>query len=980
MLSITKINAAKNQGKKPANGAGYAHYLGAPTTRERGDFDDYARGGNNLHGPQPFWAGKGSALLGLDAIAEAEQVDRLARGFHPLTGAALVKGAGDGHVMGLDMTFSAPKDFSAVFAGADSFTRTALIECLQQSATTALSYAETAVVTRHGRGGLTKQVAEAAVAACYTHFSSRALDPQLHVHAFLFNLGKRRGCDEWSALEMRPQFERKLATGVLFRAELAFRLRALGFDAIPAGPYFAIRGIEDSQRSALSTRSRQIADYMRECGLLGFEGAAAREVAALNTRGTKAEPPLPELIERFETMARKLGITPQSIALMRAASPLTAEPFSIDRAELLKELMASQSCSTAHEALAAICAKAMGRWSAAECLKETDRFMSSEGVVRLGVAEGFAEVFTSKATQKMEARVSQLVGSGELERAHQISRKKVDLEFDRLESELEAAIGVKVSLEQQRQAALYVCAESGQHAFVEGWAGVGKTTMLKAAGRAYQSAGFSPIGCCQSAAAAQNLERETGIPSRTIASLMLALRQGRARLHERSILVLDEAGMVGSREFSALQEAILEAGGKLVCVGDPKQLQPIEGGGIFSSLMRQHGKAEISSVQRQRTDFEPILRFLDEHRDTRGALSAERLKALREAPEEARAAALESLCSTDPTLARAFERWRGRFDFEWMRQTVQQFAKGDALAALQALDAKDKLRIHSTQDEVCEALIAAWARDKTPLASKAIVAATRAEVARLNDMARAELIKRGRIDSSREILARIKRRDGETELRYFAPGDRLAFTLNDRGLGVANGVSGVIRDIENPHFYPTLVVELDEANERGETIIRAPVSFACFDHAYCATNHRSQGRTFDAAYVLANPSMCDREWTYVATSRSRFSTTVFVNAALLGLIDPESHQNAGLQPKSRAVAIEALAARMRRSGAKGTSLDYSVGPDILPAKGSLGAPTARGLLRPLSKDASHAVAAARAILARFGKLWRSAEPEKSAKR
>lgn len=173
MLSITKINAASNQ--TASKGKGYLHYLGGPTTRERGDFDDYARGSEEQLGPLPFWACKGLALLGLDAIAEAEHVERLARGFHPVTGEPLVKGAGDGHVMGLDMTFSAPKDFSAVFAGADAPTREALIEVLQQSAKTALDYAESAVVTRHGVGGRVKQIAEAAIAACYTHFASRAV-------------------------------------------------------------------------------------------------------------------------------------------------------------------------------------------------------------------------------------------------------------------------------------------------------------------------------------------------------------------------------------------------------------------------------------------------------------------------------------------------------------------------------------------------------------------------------------------------------------------------------------------------------------------------------------------------------------------------------------------------------------------------------------------------------------------------------------
>src|SRR5450830_1000410 len=181
MLSITKINAADNQSTGSADGKGYLHYLGGTTTRQRGDFDDYARGPDNLKGPTPFWACKGPALLGLDDIAEAQQVERLARGFLPVTGEPLVKGAGNGHVMGLDMTFSAPKDFSALFAGADASTRAALIECLQLSAKAGLAYAEGAVVTRHGHGGRIKQVAEAAIACCYSHFSSRAGDPHAHI-------------------------------------------------------------------------------------------------------------------------------------------------------------------------------------------------------------------------------------------------------------------------------------------------------------------------------------------------------------------------------------------------------------------------------------------------------------------------------------------------------------------------------------------------------------------------------------------------------------------------------------------------------------------------------------------------------------------------------------------------------------------------------------------------------------------------------
>lgn len=927
MLSIVKINSAANQATA-SGGKSYLHYLGEPTTRHQADFDDYARGKDANAGPAPFWACKGAALLGLDDIAEAEHVERLARGFHPVTGAPLVVGAGDGHVMGLDMTFSAPKDFSAVFAGADKTTRDALVECLQQSAKVALGYAETAAITRHGKAGRIKQVAQAAIASCYTHFASRALDPQLHVHAFMFNAGKRRDADEWSALEHRPQFERKLATGILFRAELAHRLKSLGFGVTPTGPYFAIDGVTEHQREALSTRSREIAERMRESGLMKADSPEARQIAALNSRSAKSEPPLPELLELFEAKAAALGITPESVAAMRAAPQPAALPFVLDHAALLEELVASQSCATSQEALALICEKAMGHWSAAQCLAELERFLAFEHVVALGRTEHLTEVFTSKATKDLEASISAKVHAGAADGRHSLPKRVVDGEFDRMEAELRSKLGVGVTLAQQRAAALHIASETGATAFVEGWAGTGKTTMLKALGAAYKASGFALVGCCQSAAASQNLSRETGIPSRTIASLMLSLREGRAHLHAKSIVVLDEAGMVGSREFAELQAQAMAAGAKLVCVGDPKQLQPIDAGGIFGSLMRKHGKAEISSIQRQRTDFEPLLKWLSGRGHGGAGIGEPLADALRELPEDARMTALEAICSKDEKLARAFAKWRARFDFEWMREAVEMFAKGDAVPALELLEAKGRLKLLRSQTEAYDALISAWAKDKTPLASKAIIAATRAEVADLNAMARAVLIERGLVDASREIEVEIKRRDESTDLRRFAPGDRIVFTMNDKALGVANGVSGLVKSLLKESLDPVLVVELDDPNERGERVVRVPASFAYFDFSYCLTNHKSQGRTHDSAYVLANPSMADREWTYVAASRSRFATTIYSNAALLGLVDPESHRAADSAPKRRAEAIAALASRMRRSRAKGTSLDYDEAPDI----------------------------------------------------
>ncbi|USX22887.1 relaxase domain-containing protein [Oxalobacteraceae bacterium OTU3REALA1] len=958
MLSITKINSASNQSKKTKDGSGYLHYLGGPTstTKQRGDFDDYARGRESQAGPLPFWTGLAADLLGLSGVAEAEQVERLAKGFHPLTGVPLVKGAGEDHVMGLDMTFSAPKDVSAIFAGGDAATRSLISGCVRDAARAALSYAEANAVTRHGKAGKIKRFAEGALAACYSHFASRAGEPQLHVHGFFFNVGKRLGVNEWSALEHRGQFERKMATGILFRVELASRIKALGFCIEANGPYFTITGIEQHQRDALSTRSKQIKDYLKECGASNLDGAAAKEIAALNTRSAKAEPPLPELLKSFETMAAAVGLTPASIAGMQSleAAPEPSVPFAVNHAELLDALTARQSCATRHDALTLICERAMGQWNAAECLAELERFMECGQVVRLGQTDQLADVFTSQATLDLEARINATVRAGSQSKDHHLSPEILDARFNELEAELQHKLGVPVSLKEQRTAATYIACETGSHAFIEGWAGAGKTTMLKAVGEAYTAAGFNVLGCSQSAAATQNLARETGIRSRTIASLLIALSKGKMTLGPKSILILDEAGMVGSREFGLLQQAVIDAGAKLVAVGDSKQLQPIDAGGIFKSLIERHGKAELSNIQRQKTDFAPLLDWLTK----RGDLSKVTAAALRSVPENVRLQALESLCATDEKLGRAFDRWRARFDFAWLREVVELFAVGQAKEALQILDERGRLKLISGHTATVDAIISDWAADRTAIERKTMIAGTRAEVAELNAKARALRIQNGLVLDDQELDVEIIHRDGTREIKRFAPGDRVVFTKNDKTLGVANGVAGTIRSIRQASFTSLFEIELDDANELGEKIVMMPLSFGHFDYAYCLTNHKSQGRTFDAAYTLVNPAMCDREWTYVAASRSRFSTTIYTNLGVLQSVDIEAHQPKEKQEGGRAAAIEILALRMSRSRAKGTSLDYETpykkAADVIANSTPITKRVAKKLMALLSRHATRA--------------------------
>ncbi|NPU11967.1 Ti-type conjugative transfer relaxase TraA [Bradyrhizobium sp. 83002] len=139
---------------------------------------------------------------------------------------------------------------------------------------------------------------------------------------------------------------------------------------------------------------------------------------------------------------------------------------------------------------------------------------------------------------------------------------------------------------------------------VIGHAGTGKSGMLGVAREAWEAAGFEVRGVALSGIAAENLESGSGIVSRTIASLEHGWQQGRDGLTSRDVLVIDEAGMIGTRQLERVLSHATEAGAKVVLVGDPQQLQAIEAGAAFRSIHERHGGAEIGEVRRQREDWQ----------------------------------------------------------------------------------------------------------------------------------------------------------------------------------------------------------------------------------------------------------------------------------------------------------------------------------------------------------------------------------------
>ena len=228
--------------------------------------------------------------------------------------------------------------------------------------------------------------------------------------------------------------------------------------------------------------------------------------------------------------------------------------------------------------------------------EQFDRAMSavrgSPDLIELGKDGRGEDRFTSREmieTEQRLQRASELMAERE---RHRVS------ESDR-EGALRAAAARGLDLSGEQRAAFDHASDGRDLSVVVGYAGTGKSAMLGVAREAWENSGFEVRGAALSGIAAEGLENGSGIASRTIASMEHGWSQGREMLGPRDVLVIDEAGMVGTRQMERVLSHAADAGAKVVLVGDPQQLQAIEAGAAFRGVYERHGGVEITEVRRQ---------------------------------------------------------------------------------------------------------------------------------------------------------------------------------------------------------------------------------------------------------------------------------------------------------------------------------------------------------------------------------------------
>jgi Ti-type conjugative transfer relaxase TraA len=155
------------------------------------------------------------------------------------------------------------------------------------------------------------------------------------------------------------------------------------------------------------------------------------------------------------------------------------------------------------------------------------------------------------------------------------------------------------NLSEEQKLAVEHITQGGDLACVLGYAGTGKSYMLGAARELWEERGYRVRGLSLTGVAARGLEDGSGIESQTIARQFRSWGGDRDILSGRDIIVVDEAGMVASRESSYILGQVKEAGAKLVIVGDFNQLPPIGAGSVVRAIMEEVGYVELTEVRRQ---------------------------------------------------------------------------------------------------------------------------------------------------------------------------------------------------------------------------------------------------------------------------------------------------------------------------------------------------------------------------------------------
>lgn len=814
------------------------------------------------------WFGAGAKSLQLDGVVEADSFRRLLAGYHPRHDKALVQflsrkapspdepPSSDpppvAHCPGFDLQFSVPKSVSTLWAAAETDLRRDIEVANDRAIKRTLSYAEENLqLTRRGKNGHRRETAKLVV-AMFDHVTSRNGDPLLHRHCVINNVCQRHD-GTWGTIDSRTLHNWARTLGPLFRSTLAVELRKLGLELTEAKTvegqsrgYFEVAGVPESLIKTWSSRREEMLEHLEGEGkTLGDATAKAKERAAIHTRAAKnTDRPRSELHAEWRQVAAEHGFTPEkAAALFQQPQPdLKPDASAYDRAwqQALTNLTQSEAHFTERRLIQEVAEQLQtGQMTGTEIAERVRSDLDQERDIVPLRSFGGDRCFTTQEMWDLEKALLKDVESLKERPGAQVSERIVKSVLKR---------NPQFNSDQTNAVETLLTSSSAIRAMT-GVAGAGKSTTLRAVKEGLEAAGYEPMGVTLSGVAKEELAAATGMPCRTVASLMYhtektttervqdrikheakqilravhgktTYQKETVSLHEKSVLIIDEAGMKDTRALRKLLRLVEEAGATAILAGDYKQLQPIDAGGPFRRIAHHVPSAHLSVNMRQQDAQD--------------------------------------------------------------RDAVAAVREGRAADALQNYVDRGRVTIGENKRDTLHKLVETWARNggtRRP-EQHVIFTQTRAEAAEVNRQCQA-----ARLEAARTPHF-ISARHGDER---FYRGDRVLFHKTDRRVGIENGFRGTVVSVDpirrelKVRLDTELTTKYGPKSRRGVTTIPLK-KFADGEITlgYASTTHKSQGATVPHAYVCLGGRMTDNEMTYVQVTRAKKSTHLFVDRSHAG--------------------------------------------------------------------------------------------------
>jgi conjugative relaxase-like TrwC/TraI family protein len=552
------------------------------------------------HGESPGrWYGTGAASLSQSGQASTEAFRRIFEGRHPETGELLGRAHGRNAVPAFDVVLRPTKSVSVLYALGDRQVGGAVLTAHHAGLAEAVAYLDGHLGARRGHGGAEHVGGNGVLAVGFDHRTSREGDPLLHTHLVVAN--RVQGPDgRWTALDGRDLYRHRRAADAVYRAAYQRALtRSLGVEWTAADRHGnrEIQGMPTELVRGFSKRTEQVNAEVERLQESGRERTPKLVKWAVHaTRKAKAHEAPETLYDRWRAEAAERGTDADQLvrrvtgrARDREATVSDATVAALfDHLAGPEGLTAQASTFAREDVIVALGAGLVGA-SRQELDALADRFL----------AERALSVVADRALEERRWSTPELLSVEERLVAAAVDRASERAGVASHEA-VRAALAAHPSLGADQAGMVRDACRGGAGVIVVvGRPGTGKTFTLGAARHAWQLDGYRLLAAAPTGIATVSLEAEGFEDVATVDRLLLDLDRGGERLDARTVLVVDEAGMVGSRKLTRLLEHAHHTQAKVVLVGDDRQLAAVDAGGGFRALRLRLGASELVENRRQ---------------------------------------------------------------------------------------------------------------------------------------------------------------------------------------------------------------------------------------------------------------------------------------------------------------------------------------------------------------------------------------------